>query len=370
MGRLFVENKTLYDEKQLVGVAKRQNNAKRPFLIVNRMQGKHTPINPLEALAYFSQLGRLAAESCERGERVLVVGFAETATAIGAAVALEVAGSVYCHTTREYMGGRIPSVEFLEEHSHATDHALHVKELDGFDRIIFVDDEITTGRTIVNFIRAIRSQGLAKPAVRFTVAALIFGADANISQDGERISFAYLTRIDSSKITAPDVPPVPARVSDANAPDAERIQVTGLPDPRECVISENYRTACERFAAEAVGRLCLDGENILVLGTEEFMYPSMCLGRALRSRGKRAWCHATTRSPIEASDVEDYPIKSQWALPSLYDPLRQTYVYNLLGYDSVVIATDAPRNDVAERRILGALGALGNSRIHIVRWMA
>jgi adenine/guanine phosphoribosyltransferase-like PRPP-binding protein len=370
MEYLFVENKTQYGEKRLVGMAKRRNNAKRPFLIVNRMQGKHVPVYPLEALSYFSQLGRLAAESCERGERVLVVGFAETATAVGAAVALEVAGSVYCHTTREYMGGRIPTVEFLEEHSHATDHALHIKELDRFDRIIFVDDEVTTGRTIVNFIHAIRSRGLVKPGVKFTVAALIFGADAKISPSGERISLAYLTRIDSSKIVAPDIQPAPARVSNSGASETERIEVTGLPDPREGLVSENYRRACGRFAAEAAGRLRLEGENILVLGTEEFMYPSMYLGSILREQGRRAWCHATTRSPIEAFDADGYPIKSQWHLPSLYDSLRQTYVYNLRGYDSVVIATDAPRNDGSERQILGALEALGNTRTHIVWWMA
>jgi adenine/guanine phosphoribosyltransferase-like PRPP-binding protein len=368
MEHLFVENKTPYDERRLIGIAKRQNNSKRPFLIVNRMQGKHVPVDPAEALAYFRQLGRLAAESCGRGERVLVVGFAETATAVGAAVAAEVAGSVYCHTTRERMGGRKPAVEFLEEHSHATDHALHVDGLYDFDRIILVDDEITTGRTVSNFIRALDERGLIKPSVKFTVAALILGADAKILPDGERISLACLTRVDSSRITAPDISPIPACVSDAEAPEAERICVTGLPDPRWGVVLEDYLRACSRFAAEAAQKLDMEGDNILVLGTEEFMYPSMYLGRALRARGKNTLCHATTRSPIEPFREGDYPIRSQWPLPSLYDSSRQTYLYNLMRYDAVVIATDSPRNDWAERRICGALRAFGNTRICIARW--
>ena len=370
MEHLFVENKTRYDERRLIGIARRQNNAKRPFLIVNKMQGKHVPVDPVEALTYFGRLGRLAAESCEPGERVLVVGFAETATAVGAAVAAEVAGSVYCHTTRERMAGRTPVVEFMEEHSHATDHALHVDGLHDFDRIILVDDEITTGRTISNFIRALEERGLIRPGVKFTVAALIFGSDAKISLGAEWVSLAWLTRIDSSRITAPDITPLPACVFGANAPAPGRIQVTGLPNPREGVVSEDYHRACGRFASEAAGRLVIEGGDILVLGSEEFMYPSMRLGSALRAMGKNTWCHATTRSPIEASGAEDYPIRSQWPLPSLYDSSRRTYMYNLRRYDAVVITTDAPRDDRAERSVCRALRAVGNTLIYIVRWAA
>ena len=34
----------MYTEKQLVAVAKRENNTKRNYLVVNRLQGKHVPV--------------------------------------------------------------------------------------------------------------------------------------------------------------------------------------------------------------------------------------------------------------------------------------------------------------------------------------
>lgn len=47
-------------------------------------------------------------------------------------------------------------------------------------------------------------------------------------------------------------------------------------------------------------------ETLLVLGTEEFMYPAIRLGEALKRDGaaKTVKVHATTRSPIIASGTE------------------------------------------------------------------
>lgn len=79
-------------------------------------------------------------------ETLLVIGFAETATAIGAAVAAEL-GADYMQTTREL----VPDAEYLyfsEEHSHATEQKLVKNDIDRalrtIDRILFVEDEVTT----------------------------------------------------------------------------------------------------------------------------------------------------------------------------------------------------------------------------------
>jgi len=370
MGNLFAGNKTPYREDLLIGLAKRQNNARRPFLIVNKMQGKHIPADPRETLSYFSLLGKLAAERCEEGENILVIGFAETATAVGAAVAIEISGSVYCHTTREPVRGRHPTVEFLEEHSHATGHALYMDGMTRFDRIIFVDDEITTGKTVVNFIRALEKSKLVRPDVKYTVAALIFSLRATDMLNDDRVSFAFLTRIDTSNVAAPDIKPISANQPSCEAPGVNATQVHGLRNPREGIVSEEYSRDCEHFAESAARLMDVTGEDILVLGSEEFMYPPLILGAFLRARGRHARCHATTRSPIEPFDGEGYPIKSQWPIPSLYDASRETYLYNLRKYDSVIIATDAPQNRDAELQIRSVLGSVGNKTIYIVRWAA
>ena len=69
----------MYKEKQLVGIAKRENNTKRKYLVVNRLQGKHIPVSAKEAFRMFSELAAQVREAYA-GERLLLVGFAETAT--------------------------------------------------------------------------------------------------------------------------------------------------------------------------------------------------------------------------------------------------------------------------------------------------
>ena len=43
----------IYNKEDLVKVAKRDNNNKRTFLLVNPLQGKHIPVSPTAALELF-----------------------------------------------------------------------------------------------------------------------------------------------------------------------------------------------------------------------------------------------------------------------------------------------------------------------------
>ena len=142
-----------YVENDLVRIAKRENNNKRNYLIVDPLQGKHIPVSPSRSLGLFSDLAKTVEEEY-KDERLLVIGFAETATAVGAGVAI-ILDAKYIQTTRE----NIPDVEYLffsEEHSHATEQKLVKNDIDAvikdIDRIIFVEDEVSTGKTIVNII--------------------------------------------------------------------------------------------------------------------------------------------------------------------------------------------------------------------------
>ena len=142
----------MYKKKQLVGIAKRENNTKRKYLVVNRLQGKHIPVSAKEAFRMFSALAA-QVRAAYAGEKLLLVGFAETATAIGAAIATEL-DTLYIQTTREDVSGA-EYLYFSESHSHATEQKLVRNELDGrieaIDRIVFVEDEVTTGNTILNW---------------------------------------------------------------------------------------------------------------------------------------------------------------------------------------------------------------------------
>ena len=136
--------------EKMIAIAKRENNPKRDFLIVNKFQGKHIPVSPTKAIDLFSKL----AEKIKTSKNSLVIGFCETATAIGFQIAKELK-LPYIHTTRENYADS-DAMFFSEEHSHATEQKL-LKDgfdeiIDKLEEIIFVEDEITTGKTVLNII--------------------------------------------------------------------------------------------------------------------------------------------------------------------------------------------------------------------------
>ena len=145
---------TSYTKETTLRVAKRYRNAKRAYLLVNPLQAKHMPVSPTEALTMMRTLGEGLRQEFP-GAR-LVLGFAETATALGAAVASRLGPDcAFLTTTRE--AGEGPGwVRFLEEHSHAAEQKLWGGDLDALlqetDTVLFVDDEISTGKTLRNMV--------------------------------------------------------------------------------------------------------------------------------------------------------------------------------------------------------------------------
>ena len=193
---------SMYKEKQLVGIAKRENNTKRKYLVVNRLQGKHIPVRPKEAFQMFSELAAQVREAYA-GERLLLVGFAETATAIGAALATEL-DTLYIQTTREDVSGA-EYLYFSESHSHATEQKLVRNELDGrieaIDRIVFVEDEVTTGNTILKIVNLLAAEYPGKTA--FAVASLLNGMQEEALEvyRKRKIPVHYLVKTDHSSYT-------------------------------------------------------------------------------------------------------------------------------------------------------------------------
>ena len=148
-----------YTAADTLRIAKRYNNPKRSYLLVNPLQAKHIPVSPAAALEMSGCRGDQVA--AKYPEARLVIGFAETATAIGAAVAARLGPDcLYVHTTREALDG--DWILFREEHSHAAEHRLCADQLaDWIDRspaIVFVDDEFSTGRTLINMVQQLRER--------------------------------------------------------------------------------------------------------------------------------------------------------------------------------------------------------------------
>lgn len=185
----------MYQEKDIVRVAKRDGNKKRTFLVVNLLQGKHAPASPTKALEMFSALAGEVRKACE-GERLLVVGFAETATAIGAALAVEL-NCAYIQTTRENVGD-VEYLYFTESHSHATEQKLVQEDMDAIlsrvDRVVFAEDEVTTGNTILKIVNILRAR--APKQLAFSAASLLNGMDEESAgrYQAEGIDTHYLVK--------------------------------------------------------------------------------------------------------------------------------------------------------------------------------
>ncbi len=363
-----------YEEKDLVRIAKRENNNKRSYLVVDPLQGKHVPVSPFKALTLFSSLADKVREAYSE-EKLLLVGFAETATAIGAEIAVCL-GAKYIQTTREVIEG-VEYLYFSEEHSHATEQKL-VKDdidavIDDIDRIVFAEDEVTTGKTILNIIDRIEQYYPGK--VKFSVASLLNGmSKEHLAQYEERkINLHYLVKTSHEKYEK-----LAAEIEEngkyhacmPEKTDAFQVmELSGYLNARRLTDAGMYEEACGKLwqqVSEKIGNV--RGEHILVLGTEEFMYPAIYLGAKLEEMGNDCLCHATTRSPIVVSSEETYPLHERYELKSLYDSNRRTLLYDIGEYDRVYVVTDAPeRKGEGIYNLVNALYTK-NKNIILIRW--
>ncbi|MDQ2751377.1 MAG: phosphoribosyltransferase domain-containing protein, partial [Actinomycetota bacterium] len=156
---------------ELVGIALRRN-PRRSHLLVSTVLGKHIPTDPRIVDGAGRQLGALVAERLAGETGTVVLGYAETATALGHCVAAEL-GADYLHSTRRTVRGVTAVGGFEEEHSHATGHLLLPEDPALLTRpgpLVLVDDELSTGRTALNTIAVLH--GLA-PRHRYVIAALV-----------------------------------------------------------------------------------------------------------------------------------------------------------------------------------------------------
>lgn len=366
----------MYTEKELAAIAKRENNTKRKYLVVNRLQGKHIPVSPKDVFLMYKELAD-GLECRYRQERLLLIGFAETATAIGAALAVTL-NTYYIQTTRENISG-VEYLYFSESHSHATEQKLIKNDLDKvideIDRIVFVEDEVTTGNTILNIINLIQKTYLKK--LKFSVASLLNGMnlEAKTVYTEREIDTVYLVKTNHDGYT--DIAEryrgdgIYHKADIRNKDIAVHwLQVSDYVNARRLNKGNDYAGACERLWEEIRTKIHIGGKKrILVAGTEEFMYPALYAAEKMEKMDHIVKCHSTTRSPIAVSTEEEYPLHERYELVSFYDRNRITYIYDIGCYDMVFVITDAEQiQKEGLYSLLNALDSCGNKNITLIRW--
>lgn len=353
-----LENKSSFKIEEIINICKRKNNPKRDFVFVNSMQGKHIPQSPSKILKMYDELLNEIIKNSNLNEKVAIIGFAETATAIGNYIASKLPNCIYyTQTTREQFNNRKPLIAFEEEHSHATSQALygHLEELKKCNRIIFVEDEISTGKTILNFIKEFEK---LKIDLKYSVASLLNWQNDEWTEVFNRYNIDRYFIV-KGKLRALDTK---LDIETNNEIEfnkyKEKIIVEKgikLPNPRLGIKLPNKNEL--NYSLDNLQELIKDSKDILVLGTEEYMFWPMLFAQKLESMNSslNVYFHATTRSPIETSNQSEYALKERYKLRSAYDKNRTTYIYNLSKYDHVFIITDTEPEKEFLEDIIGAL---------------
>lgn len=368
-----------YNEEQILKIAKRYRNSKRKYLLVNPLQAKHIPVNPKTALELMDTLGKAVREKYP--EAFLVIGFAETATAISSVIAENLKDCVYVQTTREDIENDGEFLEFEELHSHAVEQRLCSKNISGSildsPQIIFADDEISTGNTMINIANCIRRKFPDASGKKFVIASVI---DRVSDENRKKLTENNIECISLCKIREQNYEYMIDNI-DAEAPDPRyfdtdthfchtKIETVGkLSDPRAGLKMSDYQKSLDVFCSEAITHInAAENEKLLVLGTEECMYPALLLGKSLEEKyNAEVYCHSSTRSPIGVSEQNNYPINNGYKINSFYDSSRITYIYNVKKYDRVFIVTDSKKDTNAMNSLCAVLRKHGCGEIILIR---
>ncbi|GAA3371022.1 phosphoribosyltransferase [Streptomyces sannanensis] len=390
------------DEKlsDLLGLALRRN-PKRAHLLVSNVLGKHVPQRPSVVYGYGFALGLRVRDLLggAAARSAVVLGYAETATGLGHSVADGLGPAPYLHSTRRPVEGVARAGGFEESHSHATSHLLLPEDaalLAGEGPLVLVDDEFSTGNTVLNTIRALHER---YPRERYVIVALI---DMRSPRDRARLNaFAAEVgaRIDliataSGTVTLPEgvlekgqalVAQHEHAMSGASSADsppghgarAVRVDLdwpAAVPDGGRHGFTPAHRDALEAALPDMAKRISSavgGARRVLVLGFEELMYAPLRLALALERAGADVRYSTTTRSPVLAVDDPGYAIRTRIAFPAHDAPADgpgDRYAYNVAGagFDAVVAVVDSTADTPGLHAPGGLLDRLAAHVPHVV----
>ncbi len=290
----------------LCGFAARAN-PKRGFLFVSKVLGKHLPSSP----NHMRQLHELlAAKLIDLQPPCLFIGLAETATGLGQGIFEATLRqqpnlqALFIHTTR-YLLPEYPHLIFQEPHCHAPTHLLyqpinsaHAALFNTARELVIIDDEMTTGTTLLNLIKLYRTHN--PNLTRVTCVTITNFAGTDIAQRWSAqldLPVNFVTTLSGEFTFQP-------KLQQPDQLAANAFHYETYPNQNQAIAKYYGRFGINHAVALSdeelsllVAGLPLDAK-LLLLGTGEFMHSAFRLGCALEQRGYAVNIQATTRSPI------------------------------------------------------------------------
>lgn len=406
-----------------------RKNPKRNFLFVSKVLAKHIPVNPLiprvtgallgdaliKKISNSSPLNDLLlskslqdnsllnmamthAESVKipLDKTTLFIGFAETATALGHGMYDTFGENAhFIHTTRERLVDIESSFNFEEEHSHATSHLCYGLEKDyfnQFDRIVLVDDEMTTGNTSLNLIRALNKNFPNKEYV--VVSILDWRKDFEVEnyRKAEKelniiINEVSLvkgtveytnTPITLEEVSYPSVeePSIKVETVDFTLEDKYRYEFKNIGEDNQ-ERSKSYYSLTGRFGLQYTqndtvkehARLFAsklqrkrNGGKTLCVGYGEYMHLPNLIASYL---GDNVETYATTRSPIYVRSQSDYPIRNGFKFTHPEDNAVEYFMYNVVpnSYEEVFFILERDISEESKKLLADRLATLGVKKL-------
>lgn len=374
VGMNVLEHSSSYGEDffDLCTLALRRN-PRRAQLIVSKVLAKHVPVTgrrateagQLLALALKQHLLHLQDISSSHTSMtspttlgpITVIGMAETATALAALVAEHLPGAHLATTTRDLSDDPSILLTFQEPHSHAATHYLLqgvARLLETPGTVVLIDDEVSHGTTMANLVDELQARF---PENKYFAASLV---DAHICDPARAgrpnlpsrtVPLVALTQVTLtvSENAAEWASEHSELLQSPQATDNGSGAWTVLEEPASPIIDPRF--GVESWTSDALNPLVEYAQQLsaafhwgttLVIGAEEFMYPAICVARGLNAHSQ-----SSTRSPIALWDHSDYPLRSGFVFPSLYDSDVESFLYqgrsasNAIEFDDVVVILPA-----------------------------
>lgn len=330
-----------------------RRNPRRGFLFVSKVLGRHWPVAARTQAAVTARLADRIAPDIEGP--VVMIGMAETAVALGAGVFEAYAirtgreDLLYLHTTRFRLRHRL-LLSFQEGHSHASRHLLYqppdpllAQRLHAARTVILIDDEISSGDTMVNLAHALVER---LPSIRRLITVSLM----DWSLGPVRTDFPYTPSDHTDRLPRPghavrlilgshrfEANPglVAAEMPAVEGNGADKTDVLPVNDGR---LGIGAPVPLAPSLAARVGPARRG--RVLVLGNGEFVHRPARLAQALEAQGHQVWCQAITRSPVQQGGA----IRQVQETRDPVDDGIPHWIYNVdrSDYDKILICYETP----------------------------